>query len=206
MTTTDPDTRHGSSLRGFLAQALPSTGATVALGTALLLAALILLVRGGGEVLHAPTVWLFGIGLALLPLAGLWWVVGPLLHWVVGRRRREVLEPAGLALREGAMWSFWLGWVLLILFQPLHSLSDGGLAAPWVRVCVVALVVAGVVGRALRLDECDRLAAGLGYGKGSLGRALFLVSSVLLGLLTVACLFMLIISVGSGFNSPVPTI
>lgn len=196
----------GAGSRRLLTHALPTPGATTALGTALFVAAVVLLVRGGSDVLRAPTVWLFGVGLLLLVLAALWWALGHALPWVVGRRRRAGVRPAGLALREGALWCFWLGWVVLILFQPVDSLSDGGLSAPWVKVCVVVVVGVGVIGRGLRLDEADRLAHGTGYGHGALGRVLFLVSSVLLGLLTVACVFVLIISVGTGFNSPVPTL
>ena len=210
MNTLDTSPHEGSASapapRSLVAISMPSTGASAVLGTAVFLAAVVLMARGGGDVLHAPTVWLFGVGLILLPMAGLWWVLGHVVPWVVGRRRRADVAPAGLALREGALWCFWLGWVVLILFQPVYSFSDGGLAAPWVKVSVVVLVVAGVVGRGLRLEEGEYLSAGLGYRRGTLGKVVFLLSSTLLGVLTVACLFVLILSIGSGFNSPVPVL
>lgn len=190
--------------RGLPANTLPTTAGTLALGGAVLVAAVVLSVAGGITPAQVAGNWLFGIGLVLLPLAGVWWLLGHLVPLVLGRRRRERVQPVGLALREGALWSFWLGWVLLVLFQPAVSGATGGIASPVVRVAVVALVLLGVLGRGLRLDEADRLAHGLGCGRGTLGRVLFTASSILLGLLTVVSVFVLILAIGQGYNTPVP--
>jgi len=205
----DPDdggaTVGGSSgPRGLLACLLPTSAGTVALGASVLVAALVLALAAGIDPTRASGSWLFGIGLALLPLAGVWWLLGHGVPLVVGRRRREGVEPVGLALREGALWSFWLGWVLVVLFQPAVPGATGGVGSPAVRVSVVALVALGVLGRGLRRDEADRLARGVGYGRGPLGTVLFVGSSVLLGLLTVASVFVLVLAIGVTHDAAVP--
>lgn len=193
-----------SGSRGLLANTLPTPAGTFALGAAVLAAAVVLGVAGGTTPARMAGNWLFGAGLVLLPLAGVWWLLGHAVPLVVGRRLRDRVRPAGLALREGALWSFWLGWVLLALFQPGVSGATGGIASPVVRVAVGALVVLGILGRGLRLDEAERLARGAGYGRGALGTVLFVGSSILLGLLTVASVFVLILAIGQGYNAPVP--
>lgn len=192
--------------RGLAARMAPTAGGMTVLACAVLVAAVALVAVGGFGVGGRAATWLFGIGLALLPVAGVFWVVGWLVPKVVGWRRAARVRPTAMALREGALWSFWLGWLLLVLFQPVVRASVGGLGSPVVRVLVVLVVAVGVVGRGLRVDAAERPTGDSRPSHGTLGTVLFVGSAALLGALTVATVFVLILAVGQSYDSMGPAL
>lgn len=183
--------RNDGGMTGLLRWALPTPTEGLALAGGLVVAAFVMLLQGP-TTSWSPRGWLFGIGIVLLPMSGLMWVLGHVVSWVHRRRHRgaaDTTDTVGVALRWGALWSFWMSWLLQAVFQTRSSLTSGALTHPVVRVGIVLLVLVGVLGLGWRREEADRLSRGRGHAHGTLGRVVFIVSSVCLGLLTAGIVF-----------------